>query len=135
MPPKWLQLVFPPIVTGPTVMLIGVQLIASGFQNWAGGSGLCASMPETGLFSMCPDITAPHPLPWGSAEFIGKLSKFCNATLRMRSHQLTVQPQDSGFPFSSQSSCVRDLEVCNCTQLSSEALIAHNYHRSYYEVY
>lgn len=71
-------------------MLIGVQLIASGFQNWAGGSGPCASMPETGLFSMCPDITAPHPLPWGSAEFIGKLSKFCGATLRARGRQLTV---------------------------------------------
>lgn len=52
-------------------MLIGVSLIESGFQNWAGGSGLCASRPEDGFFRLCPDITAPHALPWGSAEFIG----------------------------------------------------------------
>lgn len=63
---------FPPIVTGPTVMLIGVNLISSGFQNWAGGSGPCAAMPASGFFSMCPDTAAPHPLPWGSAEFIGE---------------------------------------------------------------
>lgn len=29
------------------------------------------SRPETGLYSMCPSTEAPHPLPWGSAEFIG----------------------------------------------------------------
>ncbi|KAL6244832.1 hypothetical protein RBB50_008360 [Rhinocladiella similis] len=71
LPPKVLKKIFPPIVTGPTVMLIGVSLIESGFQNWAGGSGLCASRPEDGFFRLCPDITAPHALPWGSAEFIG----------------------------------------------------------------
>merc|ERR1712230_289519 len=36
-----------------------------------GGSGACRSRPETGLFAMCPSINAPHPLPWGSAEFLG----------------------------------------------------------------
>jgi len=36
-PAKVLKKVFPPLVTGPTVMLIGVNLISSGFQNWAGG--------------------------------------------------------------------------------------------------
>lgn len=71
LPPKVLKKIFPPIVTGPTVMLIGVSLIESGFQNWAGGSGGCASRPEDGFFRLCPDITAPHALPWGSAEFIG----------------------------------------------------------------
>jgi len=70
-PPKILKKIFPPIVTGPTVMLIGVSLISSGFENWAGGSGNCQSRPETGLFSLCPNINAPHALPWGSAEFIG----------------------------------------------------------------
>lgn len=52
-------------------MLIGVKLIATGFQGWAGGSGDCKSRPETGLFQLCPNINAPHALPWGSAEFIG----------------------------------------------------------------
>lgn len=70
-PPKLLKRIFPPLVTGPTVMLIGIKLIGSGFSNWAGGSGGCAARPETGLFSLCPNINAPRPLPWGSAEFIG----------------------------------------------------------------
>ncbi|GLI79796.1 hypothetical protein PoHVEF18_008137 [Penicillium ochrochloron] len=62
-PPKTLQKIFPPIVTGPTVMLIGINLISSGFEDWAGGSGC-----TTGL---CPSATAPRAMPWGSAEFIG----------------------------------------------------------------
>jgi NCS2 family nucleobase:cation symporter-2 len=70
-PPKLLKRIFPPLVTGPTVMLIGIKLIGSGFSNWAGGSGGCAARPATGLFSLCPNINAPRPLPWGSAEFIG----------------------------------------------------------------
>jgi uracil-xanthine permease len=71
LPPKIMQRLFPPIVTGPTVMLIGVHLIQTGFQNWAGGNGLCSQRPADGFFALCPDITAPHALPWGSAEFIG----------------------------------------------------------------
>lgn len=69
--PKILKKIFPPLVTGPTVMLIGISLISSGFENWAGGSGSCQSRPETGLYSLCPSTAAPHALPWGSAEFIG----------------------------------------------------------------
>lgn len=74
LPPKVLQKIFPPIVTGPTVMLIGVSLIGSAFKDWAGGSGLCSSyVPDTGMdfYAKCPDIAAPHALPWGSAEYIG----------------------------------------------------------------
>lgn len=70
-PPRFLKRIFPPLVTGPTVMLIGVKLVQSGFKNWAGGSGDCFSRPATGLFRLCPNINAPRPLPWGSAEFIG----------------------------------------------------------------
>lgn len=69
--PRLLKKFFPPLVTGPTVMLIGVNLIRSGFQNWAGGNGACNARPEEGLFRLCPNINAPHALPWGSAEFIG----------------------------------------------------------------
>jgi xanthine/uracil permease len=32
--PRVLKKIFPPLVTGPTVMLIGVKLVQSGFQNW-----------------------------------------------------------------------------------------------------
>lgn len=70
-PPKMLLRMFPPIVTGPTVMLIGIHLIESGFQNWMGGSGLCSDPSAPDFFALCPDITAPHALPWGSAEFLG----------------------------------------------------------------
>ncbi|KAI9732633.1 MAG: hypothetical protein M1834_003969 [Cirrosporium novae-zelandiae] len=70
-PPATLRRIFPPIVTGPTVMLIGASLIQSGFEDWAGGSGDCMSMPSSGYYSLCPNIDAPHPLSWGSAEFIG----------------------------------------------------------------
>lgn len=71
MPTRWIQRIFPPIVTGPTVLLVGVKLISSGFKNWLGGSGPCMNMPETGLYSLCPSVNAPHPLPWGATEFIG----------------------------------------------------------------
>ncbi|MCJ1308268.1 hypothetical protein MMC25_001921 [Agyrium rufum] len=69
--PKYLKKFFPPLITGPTVTLIGVSLIESGFQDWAGGSGGCIARPDTGLFSVCPQLGAPHALPWGSAEFVG----------------------------------------------------------------
>ncbi|KAM5350608.1 hypothetical protein ACJ41O_007113 [Fusarium nematophilum] len=69
-PPKILLRLLPPIVTGPTVMLIGIKLIKSGFSNWMGGSGGCMTATE-GLFALCPNINAPKPLPWGSAEFLG----------------------------------------------------------------
>ncbi|KAK3182535.1 hypothetical protein K4F52_006175 [Lecanicillium sp. MT-2017a] len=71
-PPRILLRLCPPIVTGPTVMLIGVHLIESGFKDWMGGSGPCSSpSTATGLFASCPTIDAPHALPWGSAEFFG----------------------------------------------------------------
>lgn len=73
MRPNMLKKLFPPLVTGPTVALIGISLIQSGFQNWAGGSGSClihdGSSPTAA--SICPAVGAPHALPWGSAEFIG----------------------------------------------------------------
>lgn len=70
-PPKILKRIFPPLVTGPVVLLIGVKLIATGFQNWAGGANACSERPDSGIFQLCPTIYAPRPLPWGSAEFIG----------------------------------------------------------------
>ncbi|KAG9231730.1 purine permease-like protein [Amylocarpus encephaloides] len=71
MTPSVLKKLFPPLVTGPTVTLIGVHLIETGLKNWAGGSGNCYDRPETGKFMLCPSNTGAHALPWGSAEFIG----------------------------------------------------------------
>lgn len=72
LPPKTMLRIFPPLVTGPTVMLIGVSLIESGFEDWAGGSGSCMdAATASAYYQLCPDIDAPHALPWGSAEFLG----------------------------------------------------------------
>lgn len=72
LPPKVMLRIFPPIVTGPTVMLIGISLIESGFEGWAGGSGTCMSGTDAPAFyQLCPNIDAPHALPWGSPEFLG----------------------------------------------------------------
>lgn len=71
-PPKTMLRIFPPLVTGPTVMLIGISLVESGFEGWAGGSGTCMSgSAAPAFYQLCPDISAPHALPWGSAEFLG----------------------------------------------------------------
>ena len=60
-------------MTGPTVTLIGLSLIGSGFKNWAGGNGQCFGPPRptSGQYTVCPQVGAPHALPWGSAEYIG----------------------------------------------------------------
>ncbi|KAF9953144.1 hypothetical protein BGZ72_005645 [Mortierella alpina] len=70
-PPRVLKKVFPPIVTGVTVMLIGVHLVTSGMSQWGGGSGPCRSNPTTGPFVNCPNNNAPRAAPWGDAQWIG----------------------------------------------------------------
>ena len=69
--PRYLKRFFPPLITGPTVTLIGISLIQSGFQGWAGGSGTCSTRPTSGDFMLCPSNTSPHALQWGSPEYIG----------------------------------------------------------------
>lgn len=69
--PRLLKRVFPPLVTGTVVLLIGADLIGtSGAANWGGGANDCMSNPQ-GIFALCPTTLAPRPLPWGSPEFIG----------------------------------------------------------------
>ncbi|KAF7716356.1 Purine transporter [Penicillium ucsense] len=65
-----LSRIFPALVTGPTVLLIGASLIQSGMQDWAGGTG-CVPASSTATRPLCPSASAPHALPWGSPEFIG----------------------------------------------------------------
>ncbi|PSS08840.1 hypothetical protein PHLCEN_2v3455 [Hermanssonia centrifuga] len=71
-PPRVLQKIFPPLVTGTVILMIGASLIgSSGIPDWGGGSNDCAGRPTSGIFELCPTIFAPRPLPWGSPEFIG----------------------------------------------------------------
>ncbi|KAF9498939.1 Xanthine/uracil permease [Pleurotus eryngii] len=70
--PRALKKIFPPLVTGTVILMIGASLVGeSGIPNWGGGSNDCKGRPETGIFQLCPTINAPRPLPWGSPEFIG----------------------------------------------------------------
>ncbi|KAL4245118.1 nucleobase:cation symporter-2 (NCS2) family protein [Abortiporus biennis] len=70
--PRTLKKIFPPMVTGTVILLIGASLIGdSGILNWGGGSNDCSGRPTSGIFELCPTIFAPRPLPWGSPEFIG----------------------------------------------------------------
>ncbi|KAF9000312.1 xanthine/uracil permease [Cyathus striatus] len=71
-PPRVLKRLFPPLVTGTVILLIGASLIgSSGILNWGGGSNGCQTRPTTGIFQLCPTISAPRALPWGAPEFIG----------------------------------------------------------------
>lgn len=71
LPPKTIKRLFPPIVSGTTILLIGCSVISTALKDWAGGSGGCSTMPATGFYSKCPNIEAPHALSWGSPEFLG----------------------------------------------------------------
>ncbi|KAI1764677.1 Xanthine/uracil permease [Hypoxylon sp. FL1150] len=70
-PPRIILKIFPPLVTGPTVMLIGIHLIDTGFLDWAGGSGSCSDAVHSAYYDVCPNVGAPHALPWGSPEYLG----------------------------------------------------------------
>ncbi|EKG11627.1 Xanthine/uracil/vitamin C permease [Macrophomina phaseolina MS6] len=67
-PPKTLNRIFPKLVTGTLLLLVGVYLIGNGMQNW-GGSSNCNG--GTGYYELCPNIGAPKPLPWGDPKLIG----------------------------------------------------------------
>ncbi|KAG1731132.1 xanthine/uracil permease [Suillus lakei] len=72
LPPRILQRVFPPMVTGTVILMIGASLVgASGIPNWGGGSNGCQTRPTSGIYQLCPTVGSPHALPWGSPEFIG----------------------------------------------------------------
>ncbi|KAI9284066.1 permease family-domain-containing protein [Umbelopsis sp. AD052] len=71
LPPRTLKKMFPPIVTGTTVFLIGLSLVTAGFQSWGGGAGPCVSRPESGFFSVCSELGAPNAAPWGDPRWIG----------------------------------------------------------------
>ena len=64
-PVRILQRIFPPMVTGTVIVMIGASLIgSSGIANWGGGSNDCMDRPDSGFFQLCPNIDAPRPLPY-----------------------------------------------------------------------
>jgi uric acid-xanthine permease len=74
-PAKTLKRIFPPVVTGTVIVMIGASLIGeSGVLNWAGGANDCHLRPASGFFQLCPNISAPKAALWGSPQFIGKLT-------------------------------------------------------------
>ncbi|OAL55653.1 purine permease [Pyrenochaeta sp. DS3sAY3a] len=67
-PPKVLNRIFPKLITGSLLTLIGVYLIGNGMQNW-GGSSNCHG--GDGFYALCPSTASPRPLVWGHPKLIG----------------------------------------------------------------
>lgn len=67
-PPRLLNRVFPKIVTGSLLLLVGVYLVGNGMQNWAGSSNCNGG---EGFYALCPSIDAPRPLPFADPKLIG----------------------------------------------------------------
>ncbi|KAI8078963.1 Xanthine/uracil/vitamin C permease [Gilbertella persicaria] len=71
LPHRVLRKLFPKIVTGTVLVVIGTSLISTAMKNWAGGSGPCMDRPSSGEYVLCPDIHAPNPQAWGSPVNFG----------------------------------------------------------------
>lgn len=67
-PVRILKRIFPPIVTGTVILLIGASLVgSSGIPNWGGGSNCLSGLTETP-----PELcTGLRPGTWGSPQYIG----------------------------------------------------------------
>lgn len=75
-PPKILNRIFPKIVTGSLLVLVGVYLIGNGMQNW-GGSSNCNG--GTGFYALCPNTASPKPLPWYTHPQRGRFQVLTNS--------------------------------------------------------
>ncbi|KAF2663498.1 purine permease [Microthyrium microscopicum] len=67
-PPKTLNKIFPKLITGSLLLLVGVYLVGNGMQNW-GGSMNCHG--GEGFYALCPNVAAPKPLLWAHPKLIG----------------------------------------------------------------
>ena len=63
-PAKILKKLFPPMVTGPVIILIGASLVSTGMENWGGGSDC---YPD----AMCNTSNPSHSYVWGSGRWVG----------------------------------------------------------------
>ncbi|KAJ1033839.1 hypothetical protein NDA16_000047 [Ustilago loliicola] len=64
-PPKAIRKLFPPLIVGMMLTLIGASLVKSGVTNWAGGSGACA------MNHALKCTFGKQSQYWGSAPLIG----------------------------------------------------------------
>ncbi|KAG0738064.1 hypothetical protein G6F62_009237 [Rhizopus arrhizus] len=71
MPQRILRKMFPKIVTGTVLVVIGASLITTAMKNWAGGTGGCMDRPSSGEYQLCPNIYAPNAKAWGSPVNFG----------------------------------------------------------------
>lgn len=67
-PPRMLNRIFPKVVLGSLLLLVGVYLVGNGMQNWAGSYNCNGG---AGYFKLCPNVAAPRPLPWADPKLIG----------------------------------------------------------------
>jgi xanthine/uracil permease len=81
MPLNWITIIFPPLVTSITVMLIGVSLVGTGMKYWGGGV-VCADMIwKEHDYVVGQNLSFPPPSPvcqagdvflsYGSPQLIG----------------------------------------------------------------
>nr|UJH94504.1 YI31 [Starmerella bombicola] len=63
-PAKTMKKLFPPLVTGPVVLLVGAALTQSGMEDWAGGSGC---YPD----SLCNTQKPSRSYKWGDGRYVG----------------------------------------------------------------
>lgn len=68
-PAKVLKQIFPSVVTGNLLLVLGIYLVSTAAESWGGGAS-CKDV-TTGLYRLCPSVNAPTPLPWGDARFVG----------------------------------------------------------------
>lgn len=67
-PAKTLKKIFPPVVTGILLLILGIYLVGTAAESWGGGA---SCLDGSGLYALCPNVKAPRPLPWGDAKLIG----------------------------------------------------------------
>ncbi|SMR50556.1 unnamed protein product [Zymoseptoria tritici ST99CH_1E4] len=67
-PPKTLKRIFPSVVTGNLLLVLGIYLVSSAAASWGGGT---SCLNGEGIYALCPNVNAPKPLPWGDSRLIG----------------------------------------------------------------
>lgn len=67
-PARTLKKVFPSVVTGVLLLILGIYLVTTAGESWGGGA---SCLDGTGVNALCPSTRAPRPLPWGDPKLIG----------------------------------------------------------------
>ncbi|KAK4634064.1 Putative purine permease [Fulvia fulva] len=63
-----LKKIFPPMVTGNLLLVLGIYLVTTAGESWGGGA---SCLDGAGIYRLCPNVNAPKPLLWGDPKFIG----------------------------------------------------------------